>query len=172
MTNINLPYHFRQECQQSRKLLRRSCDTDFIGPGWGLAVVGDRIFGCRRRCRLLLCLFTFVPLSPFGGLASAHPCRKLQARLWREGPLQNFEDALDLQAQRGSEKTGKRRESENTGAEVRKRELSVTLRNSSPRNKKNKQIQSLSLIYSPPCWQKARWDWIMVDELYGAILCV
>lgn len=83
--------------KQSRKLLRRSCDTDFIGPGWGLAVVGNKSSGCWWRCRLLLLLlFFFIPLPLVGGLASAHPGRTLQTGLWRERLLQNFEDPLDL----------------------------------------------------------------------------
>lgn len=80
-----------------------------MGPSWRLAVIGNRVSGCGRRCRLLL--LSFVPLSLFGGLASAHPCRKLQTRLRREGLLQDLEDPLDLQ-RREEVRAGEHPESE------------------------------------------------------------
>lgn len=111
----NNSHHFRQA--SSGKLLRRSCDTDFMSPSRRLAVIGDRVSGCGCGSLLLL-LLSFVPLSLFGGPTSAHPRRKLQTWLGSERLLQDLEDLLDLR--RGEEvRGGKHPESKSLKAEER-----------------------------------------------------
>lgn len=109
--------YFRQERSRSRKLLRRSCDTDFIGPSWGLAVIRHRISGHRGSCFLLL-LLSFIPFSFCTGPTSTNPRRELQTWLWRERLLQNLEDTLDLQ-QRAEVRLGHHTENEKLKRELR-----------------------------------------------------